>query len=72
MDYTDRNRTAVKQRSTVDYYLAAGDTSDTAWLCLDFKVKDEATSVTQSSATCLKTDTKGAVLQVKREGDAAL
>lgn len=72
VDYTDRNRTAVKQRSTVDYYLAAADSSDTAWLCLDFKVKDEVTSVTQSSATCLKTDSKGAVLQVKREGNIAL
>jgi hypothetical protein len=72
VDYTDRNRTAVKQRSTVDYYLAAGDAAGTAWLCLDFQVKEQLTGATHSSATCLKTNDKGAVLQVKREGDAAL
>ncbi len=72
VDYTDKNRSVVKQRTTVDYYLAAGDSAGTAWLCLDFQVKEEASGATQSSATCLKTNAQGAVLQVKREGDAAL
>lgn len=72
IDYTDRSRSTVKQRTTVDYYLAAADTDGTAWLCLDFQVTEEATGARQSSATCLKTDAAGAVLQVRREGKAAL
>lgn len=72
IDYTDRSRTTVKQRTTVDYYLASADTDGTAWLCLDFHVTEEATGARQSSATCLKTDGGGSVLQVRREGQGAL
>ena len=72
VDYSNRERTVVKQRSTVDYYLAAGDAAGTAWLCLDFTVKEEASGVTQSSSTCMKTDATGGVLEVKRQGPAAL
>lgn len=72
VDYTSRDRTRVKQRTEVDYYLSAGDAPGTAWLCLDFRVTEEATGTRQASATCLKTDTAGAVLQVRREGEAVL
>ena len=73
-DYVSREKMnePPKQTTTVDYYLAAGDAAGTAWLCLDFQVKEQLTGATHSSATCLKTNDKGAVLQVKREGDAAL
>lgn len=67
-----RANAAPKQTTTVDYYLAAGDSADTAWLCLDFQVKEQLTGATHAGATCLKTNDKGAVLQVRREGNAAL
>lgn len=72
VDYTSRDRTTVKQRTTVDYFLAAGDVAGTAWLCLDFKVKEEATGALQNSTTCMKTNTTGTVLGVKRSGASVL
>lgn len=66
-DYTNNTKATLKQRTTINYSLNAGDSATTAWLCLDFQVKEVARpDVTQASTTCLKTNTTGAVLEVRR------
>lgn len=72
IDYTNRDRTAIKQSTTVDYFLATSDVPGAAWLCLEFKVKEEATGALQNSTTCMKTNTTGSVLEVKRSGASVL